>query len=250
MTIERDPNYYRGWGEGAIDEVRFVDHQRRGDGALDGRVGRTDDDEPVPIARHLRRALEDAALQDRQGRDLDRLLSEVQHQGRSRPTTSISARRSRSPPITTRSSATILPGGDLTGPLPKTFAEPPSRRSPRRSSTSRPRRPKSPRAPMPARRTFRITLTLCLRRQIRGRARAADAGQSQQIGFKVTPAGEPWNRVTEIASKVDDHAEYHRSLLRPTYPSPDSMFYAQYRFASRRAPGPRWNGCRTPTSTS
>ena len=24
MTIERDPNYYRGWGEGPIDEVRFV----------------------------------------------------------------------------------------------------------------------------------------------------------------------------------------------------------------------------------
>ena len=24
MTIERDPNYYRGWGEGPIDEVRFI----------------------------------------------------------------------------------------------------------------------------------------------------------------------------------------------------------------------------------
>ena len=24
MTIERDPNYYRGWGDGAIDEVRFI----------------------------------------------------------------------------------------------------------------------------------------------------------------------------------------------------------------------------------
>ena len=57
-------------------------HQRRGDRALDGRLGRTDDVEPVSVARHLRRARQDAALQDRQGRNLGRLLSQAQHQGR------------------------------------------------------------------------------------------------------------------------------------------------------------------------
>ena len=50
--------------------------------------------------------------------------------------------------------STILPGGDLTGPLPKTFAEA-YLDSPRRNSISKPRRPRSPRAAMPARPTFR-----------------------------------------------------------------------------------------------
>ena len=50
----------------------------------------------------------------------------------------------------------------------------------------------------------------------------------QQIGFKVTLSGEPWNRVTEIASKVETTPNVTEVFFGPTYPSPDSMFYAQY----------------------
>ena len=53
MTIDRDPNYYRGWGEGPIDEVRFIITNDEGDGALPGGLWRTDDVEPIPVARHL-----------------------------------------------------------------------------------------------------------------------------------------------------------------------------------------------------
>ena len=50
----------------------------------------------------------------------------------------------------------------------------------------------------------------------------------QQIGFKVTLSGEPWNRVTEIASKVETTPNITEVFFGPTYPSPDSMFYTQY----------------------
>ncbi len=50
----------------------------------------------------------------------------------------------------------------------------------------------------------------------------------QQIGFKVTLSGEPWNRVTEIASKVETTPNVTEVFFGPTYPSPDSMFYTQY----------------------
>src|SRR5208283_2150104 len=50
----------------------------------------------------------------------------------------------------------------------------------------------------------------------------------QQIGFKVTLTGEPWNRVTEIASKVETTPNVTEVFFGPTYPSPDSMFYAHY----------------------
>ncbi len=50
----------------------------------------------------------------------------------------------------------------------------------------------------------------------------------QTIGFKVALQSEPWNRVTEIASKVATTPNITEVFFGPTYPSPDSMFYSQY----------------------
>ena len=50
----------------------------------------------------------------------------------------------------------------------------------------------------------------------------------EQAGFKVTLAAEPWNRVTEIASKIETTPNITEVFFGPTYPSPDSMFYTQY----------------------
>jgi peptide/nickel transport system substrate-binding protein len=50
----------------------------------------------------------------------------------------------------------------------------------------------------------------------------------QHLGFTVTLSGEPWNRVTEIASKVETTPNVTEVFFGPTYPSPDSMFYTQY----------------------
>lgn len=50
----------------------------------------------------------------------------------------------------------------------------------------------------------------------------------EQIGFKVTQEGNPWNRVTDLATKVDTTPAVNQVYFGPTYPSPDSMFYTQY----------------------
>ncbi len=55
----------------------------------------------------------------------------------------------------------------------------------------------------------------------------------EQIGFTVTEQGEPWNRITELAARPETTPAMTEIFFGPTYPSPDSMFFAQYQFESR-----------------
>ena len=50
----------------------------------------------------------------------------------------------------------------------------------------------------------------------------------EPLGFVITQQPDPWNRVTEIASRVESTPNLNQIFFGPTYPSPDSMFYTQY----------------------
>ena len=50
----------------------------------------------------------------------------------------------------------------------------------------------------------------------------------ESLGFKVTQQPEPWNRVTEIAGTVESTPNVNQIFFGPTYPSPDSMFFTQF----------------------
>lgn len=49
-----------------------------------------------------------------------------------------------------------------------------------------------------------------------------------QIGFDTILKPEPWNRMTELASKVDTTPAINEVFFGATYPSPDSFFFTQY----------------------
>ncbi|MDB5074367.1 MAG: transporter, periplasmic oligopeptide-binding protein, partial [Chloroflexi bacterium] len=49
-----------------------------------------------------------------------------------------------------------------------------------------------------------------------------------QVGFKVTLNPQPWNRITELATKVSDTPNVTQVFYDVIYPSPDSMFFVQY----------------------
>src|SRR5579883_2139300 len=49
-----------------------------------------------------------------------------------------------------------------------------------------------------------------------------------QIGFKVTINPQQWNRITELATKVQDTPNVTEVFYDVLYPSPDSMFFQQY----------------------
>jgi peptide/nickel transport system substrate-binding protein len=49
-----------------------------------------------------------------------------------------------------------------------------------------------------------------------------------QIGFNTILKPEPWNRMTELASKAETTPAINEVFFGATYPSPDSFFYSQY----------------------
>ena len=54
----------------------------------------------------------------------------------------------------------------------------------------------------------------------------------ETLGFVVTQQPEPWNRITEISGTVEGTPAVNQIFFGPTYPSPDSMFFTQYHSAS------------------
>lgn len=50
----------------------------------------------------------------------------------------------------------------------------------------------------------------------------------EALGFVVTQQPDPWNRITEIAGSVETTPNVNQIFFGPTYPSPDSMFFTQY----------------------
>ena len=50
----------------------------------------------------------------------------------------------------------------------------------------------------------------------------------EPLGFKVTMQPDPWNRVTDLATKLETSPNMSEIFFEATYPSPDSMFFTQY----------------------
>ncbi len=53
-----------------------------------------------------------------------------------------------------------------------------------------------------------------------------------QLGFKVSLSPQPWNRITDLATKVNQTPNVTEVFYSVIYPSPDSMFFVQYDSAS------------------
>jgi peptide/nickel transport system substrate-binding protein len=105
---------------------------------------------------------------------------------------------------------TILPGGDLTGPLPKTFAE-------AHLDTPAPKfDPEAAKAEIvksayAGKTDIHLNLTYVSSAKFEKGLGLLMHSNLQQIGFKVNLSGELWNRVTEIASKVDTTPNWPKS---------------------------------------
>ena len=122
---------------------------------------------------------------------------------------------------------TIIPGGELTGPLPKTFAGA-YLPTPAPNFDLEAAKAEIAKSGYAGKTDIPLSLTYVSSAKFEEELALLMQSNLQQIGFKVTLSGEPWNRVTEIATKVETTPNVTEVFFGPTYPSPDSMFYAQY----------------------
>src|SRR5579872_858225 len=121
MTIERDPNYYRGWGPGAIDEVRFVitnDEATVRSMAASGELTMSSQYQSPDTYDALAKMPRFKIVKGETA-----IAFYLKLNSKKAPTDDLHIRKAIALATDYDTiKGTILPGGDLTGPLPKTFA--------------------------------------------------------------------------------------------------------------------------------
>jgi peptide/nickel transport system substrate-binding protein len=226
MTIERDPNYYRGWGEGAIDEVRWLITNNEATVrslAASGELTMTSQFQAPDTYAAL-------AKMDRfkvvSGDTATAFYLKLNT--KTAPTDDVHIRRALACATdyeTVRKD--ILPGGELTTPLPKVFADF-HYDAPAPKFDLECAKAEIAKSKYADQKPIAISLIYVAGAKFEEDLALLMQSQLDQIGFKTTVQSEPWNRVTEVATKVETTPNISEVFFGPTYPSPDSMFFTQY----------------------
>ena len=226
MTIERDPNYYRGWGPGAIDEVRFVitnDEATVRSMAASGELTMSSQYQSPDTYDALAKMPRFKIVKGETA-----IAFYLKLNSKKAPTDDVHIRKAIALATDYDTiKGTILPGGDLTGPLPKTFAEA-HLDSPQPKFDLEAAKAEIAKSGYAGKTDIPLSFDYVSATKFEEEIGLLMQSNLQQIGFKVTLSAEPWNRITEIASKVETTPNVTEVFFGPTYPSPDSMFYTQY----------------------
>lgn len=121
----------------------------------------------------------------------------------------------------------ILPGGELTTPLPSAFAEFHNNDIPQVTYDLEAAKAEIAQSKY-AGQEIPITLGYVAGTKFEEEISLLMQSNLEQLGFKVTQQPDPWNRITEIAGKIETTPAVNQVFFGPTYPSPDSMFFTQY----------------------
>jgi peptide/nickel transport system substrate-binding protein len=226
MTIERDPNYYRGWGEGPIDEVRFVitnDEATVRSMAASGELTMSSQYQSPDTYDALAKMPRFKIV-----KGVTPIAFYLKLNSKTAPTDDVHIRKAIALATDYDTiKSTILPGGDLAGPLPNTFAEA-HLDSPQPKFDLEAAKAEIAKSGYAGKADIPLSFDYVSATKFEEEIGLLMQSNLQQIGFKVALSAEPWNRITEIASKIETTPNVTEVFFGPTYPSPDSMFYAQY----------------------
>lgn len=226
MVIERNPDYYGGWGDKPIDEVRWIitnDEATVKSMAASGELTMTSSaqapDTYTSLAQNSRFVIRTEPTQTVFNLKLNTKVA---------PTDDIHVRKAIALATdyeTIRS--TIFPGGELNGPLPPAFAAAYAEDLPKPVydlEAAKAELAQSKYAGQP----IKISLAYVAGLKFEEEVALLMQANLEQIGITVEAQPEPWNRITELATKVETSPNVAEIFFSPTYPSPDSMFFTQY----------------------
>ncbi|WP_202310342.1 ABC transporter substrate-binding protein [Mesorhizobium sp. L-8-10] len=226
MTIVRNKDYYKGFAEGPIDEVRWIvtnDEATVRSLAASGELTMTSQyQSPETYKALVDMGRFNLVAEDTSTAFYLKLNTKVA------PTDDVHIRRAialATDYATVRE--VIFPGGVLSTPLPKAFADFHADDIPEptydlEAAKAEVAKSKYAGAPIP------ITLGYVAGTKFEEEISLLMQANLEQIGFQVTQQSDPWNRITELATKVETTPAVSQIFYGPTYPSPDSMFFSQY----------------------
>ncbi|MDB5538487.1 MAG: oligopeptide transporter, periplasmic oligopeptide-binding protein [Devosia sp.] len=226
MTITRNPDYYKGFGPGPIDEVHWIitnDEATVRSLAASGELTMTSQFQSPETYK----ALVDMGRFELVGQDTSTAFY-LKLNTKVAPTDDVHIRRAlalATDYATIRE--VILPGGVLSTPLPKAFAafhadDIPAPVYDLEAAKAEVAQSKYAGAPIP------ITLGYVAGTKFEEEISLLMQANLEQLGFVVTQQADPWNVITEKAAKVETSPAVNQIFYGPTYPSPDSMFFTQY----------------------
>jgi peptide/nickel transport system substrate-binding protein len=226
MTIDANPDYWGGWGEGKIDTVRMIitnDEATVRAMAASGELTMTSQfQSPETLAALDEMDRFDVVSQPTVTAFYLKLNSQVA------PTDDIHIRRAIAYATdyeTIRS--VIFPGEPMNTPLPAGFAQFHAADVPA-PAYDLAKAAEEIALSAYAGQEIPITLGWVAGATFEEEISLLMQANLEQLGFVVTQQPDPWNRITEIAADVNTTPNVNQIFFGPTYPSPDSMFFTQY----------------------
>lgn len=230
LTLVRHKEYYGGFKEHPIDEVRYVvvpDEASVRSLAASGELTMTS----AFLAPDTYKALEamgrfNIITFDTATAFLLKLNTKVA------PTDDVHIRRAIALATDYKTVREVIyPGGDMSGPLPSAFSEYLAEDLPEPTFDLEAAKAEVAKSKYTGQ---KIPITLGYVAGLKFEEEISLLMQSnlEQLGFVVTQQADPWNRITELASKPETTPAVNQIFFGPTYPSPDSIFYSQYHSAS------------------
>jgi peptide/nickel transport system substrate-binding protein len=226
MIVRRNPDYYRGWHEGAIDEIRWIvtnDEATVRALAASGELTMTSQfQSPETYAALVAMGRFQLVSQPTATAFYLKLNSQVA------PTDDVHIRRAIAYAVDYETiREVIFPGEPMSTVLPEAFAdfhagdvEAPRFDLAAAAAEVAQSRYAGQQIPINlgyvAGATFQEEITLLLQSAL------------EPLGFVITQEPNPWNRITELAGSVESTPPVNQIFFGPTYPSPDSMFFTQY----------------------
>jgi len=226
MTIVADEDYWGGWGEGAIDEVRMIitnDESTVRAMAASGELTMTSQfQSPETLAALDEMERFDIVSQPTVTAFYLKLNTKLA------PTDDVHIRRAIAYATDYETiREVIFPGEPMTTPLPSGFAQFHA------GDVEGPRYDLEAAAAEVALSAYAgqeipITLGWVAGATFEEEISLLLQANLESLGFVVTQQSDPWNRITEIAADVATTPNVNQIFFGPTYPSPDSMFFTQY----------------------
>ena len=225
MTIVRNKDYYKGFGEGPIDEVRWIvtnDEATVRSLAASGELTMTSQyQSPETYKALIDMGRFNLAKEETSTAFYLKLNTKVA------PTDDVHIRRALAFATDYQTiREVIFPGGVLSTPLPKAFADfhaddVPEPKFDMEAAKAEIAKSKYAGAPIP------ITLGYVAGTKFEEEISLLMQANLEQLGFVITQQADPWNRITELTTKVETTPAVNQIFFGPTYPSPDSMFFTQ-----------------------
>ncbi|WP_448956489.1 ABC transporter substrate-binding protein [Labrys neptuniae] len=227
MIIVRDPKYYGGWKENPIDTVRWIitnDEASVKSLAASGELTMTSQFQAPETYESLKKMDRLAVISADTASAFYMKLNT-----RAAPTDDIHVRRAIACATDYETIRTqINPGGPLNGPLPPIFADYVAADLQAPKFDMECAKAEMAKSKYAGQSQIPITLQYVSGTKFEEDIALLMQSTLEQIGFKVQTQSDPWNRVTDLATKIETSPNMSEIFFEATYPNPDSMFFTQY----------------------